>query len=269
VLSESPRQSPWVEIPDEFVSNPFGIVPIIPLRNRPRLLVEGESEIADVFRIQNQINGFLFLLALAGYFGAHRQRWAAGVASTTDPDEVPVPGFDIAVDRLITSPDKDTRFGDFEATDLTGYIKAIEQKVTHIAVTTRTPKHYLQPEGQEPSGDAIKSAESGLVKKVQRKHRPLGEGLEEALRLARLMQGEGVSPPDSEIVWADPEIRTEAEITDAAIKRFAMGLTPWSQTMTDLGYSQTQIARMLKSFGGTEPTPQTQTPTPLEPPQAA
>ena len=57
------------------------------------------------------------------------------------------------------------------------------------------------------------------------------------------------------MVWGDPETRTEAEITDAAIKKFQAGMVPWQQAAEDLGYSQTQIARMLALFGGTAPTP--------------
>jgi hypothetical protein len=238
------RTMAWNELEDEFLPNPFGIVPIVPLRNRPRLLLEGEPEIADVYRIQNQINGFLFLLALAGYFGAHKQRWAVGLKIMEDANGKPVEPFDVAVDRLWSSENPNVKFGEFTQTDLSGYISAIEQKTAHIAITTRTPKHYLLPAGQEPSGDAIKSAESGLIKKVGRKMRPFGEGLEEVLRIARRFDGEQDAPVDSEIVWADPQIQTHAEITDAAIKRFAGGLTTWEQTMEDLGYTQTQIARM-------------------------
>jgi len=235
----------WVEIPGSFVRNPIGEVPIVALRNRLRLLLEGESEISDVTSVQNQINGFLFLLALAGYFGAHRQRWAVGAKLFSDEgardglDQI-----DTAIDKLWATENEGAKFGDFEATDLAGYIKAIEQKVLHIAVMTRTPRHYLVEQGQSPSGDAIKSAESGLVKKVRRKMRPFGEGFEEAMRLARSFQGLA-TPADSEIVWADPEIRTEAEITDAAIKRFQAGLTDRHQALEDMGYTQTQIARML------------------------
>lgn len=240
----------WKELEDEFVENPIGVVPIVPLRNRPRLLLEGESEIQDVHRVQNQINGLLFLLALAGYFGAHRQRWAVGLKIMEDKNGKPVEPFDVAIDRLWNAEDPQVKFGEFSQTDLTGYIKAIEQKVLHIAVTTRTPRHYLIEQGQSPSGDAIKSAESGLTKKVERKQRPFGEGLEEAMRLARRFAGAADAPVDSEIVWADPEIRTEGAITDAAIKRFQAGLTPWEQTMEDLGYSQTQISRMAAMRAG-------------------
>jgi hypothetical protein len=272
-VSGESQPSSWKELEGEFVKNGLGVVPIIPLRNRPRLLVEGESELSDVYRIQTQINGFLFLLNLAGYTAAHKQRWAVGLSLMEDSRGQPREPFDTAVDKLWVAENPEVKFGEFSATDLGGYIEAIEQKVLHIAVTTRTPRHYLIQQGQSPSGDAIKSAESGLTKKVERKQRPFGEGLEEALRLARRFAGEPDAPVDSEIIWADPEIRTEAEITDAAIKRFQAGLTPWSVTMEDLGYSQTKIAAMLEAFGGVPPVPTVPTapvsPTPPEEPVAA
>lgn len=242
---------------ESFIANPWNVVPIVPIRNRPRLGVEGESELTDVVPLQKQINGFLFLLALAGYMGAHRQRWATGLAIDEDADGRPREPYNAAVDRLWVAENAEVKFGEFSQTDLDGYIKAIEQKILHIAVTTRTPRHYLIEQGQSPSGDAIKSAESGLTKKVARKQRPFGEGLEEAMRVARRIAGLGVSPVDSEVVWASPAIRTEAEITDAAMKKWASGLITWQQALEDCGYTQTQIARMLADNGGTPPQPLT------------
>lgn len=242
---EGVTQSPWKLLADSFVENPIGVVPIVPLRNRPRLSVEGESELADVFRIQNQINGFMFLHFLAGYMGAHRQRWATGLQIMEDTAGEPVEPYNPAIDRLWAAENPEVKFGEFDQTSLDGYLDSIEQKVQHIAVTTRTPKHYLLPSGQEPSGDSIKSAESGLVKKVLRKQTVFGEGLEETMRLARRFSGLGESPPDSEIVWADPSIVTEGERTDAVIKRFQLGLIDHHQALEDLGYTQTQIERIL------------------------
>ena len=236
---------PWDAMPSGEIPNPIGVIPIVPLRNRPRLLVEGESEIADIYRIQNQINAFLFLLALAGYFGAHRQRWMTGQKLFMDDKGKPVEPFDTAVDKIWQAENPGVNFGEFSQTDLKPYIDAIEQKVLHIAVTTRTPRHYLIQSGQSPSGDAIKSAESGLVKKVERKQRWFGEGLEEALRLARRFQGETDAPVDSEIVWADPQSNTEGVITDAVVKQYLGGLIPHSFALERLGYSQVQIQRIL------------------------
>jgi hypothetical protein len=241
----------WVEYAAEpFVPNRIGVVPIIPLRNRPRLLCEGESELADVFRLQNQINGFLFLLALGGYFGAHRQRWAVGLTLMEDDKGRPVEPFDVAIDKLWASENPEVKFGEFGQTDLGGYIKAIEQKVLHLAVTTRTPRHYLIESGQSPSGDAIKSAESGLVKKVERKQRVFGEGIEEAIRLARRFQGEKDAPVDSEVTWVAAETESEAVRTDAVIKQFQAGLIPREAALERLGFTQTQIARFSAMRAG-------------------
>jgi hypothetical protein len=247
-------QIPWSPLPDDqdpIVPNELGIVPIIPLRNRPRLLfvngVEGESEIEDVIAVQNQINGFLFLLALAGYFGAHKQRWAVGLKIMKDGDGKPIEPFDVAIDRLLHSEDPNVKFGEFSETDLGGYIKAIEQKVLHIAVTTRTPRHYLFQEGQSPSGDAINSAESGLVRKVMRKQRPFGEALEEAIRLARRFAGAQDSPPDSEITWADAQTHTPGTITDAVMKQYVGRLIPKAIALAKLGYTQTEINQILET----------------------
>lgn len=254
----------WKELERELVENRLGIVPIVPLRNRPRLLREGESEIADVYRIQNQINGFLFLLALAGYFGAHKQRWAVGLKIHEDKNGKPVEPFDVAIDRLWQTENPDAKFGEFSQTDLDGYIKAIEQKVLHIAVTTRTPRHYLIQEGQSPSGDAIRSAESGLVKKAERKQRPFGEGFEETIRLARLFAGEPEAPVDTETVWGDPSTPTEAETTDAVIKQFGAGLIPWEAALEKLGYSQTTIQRFSAMRAGDALMRQLLNPAPVE-----
>jgi hypothetical protein len=259
--SSPPR---WIELDSEFVVNPFGVVPIIPLRNRPRLLREGESEISDMTPLQNQINGFLFLLALAGYFGAHKQRWASGIKIAEDANGNPKELLS-GVDTLWQNENPEGRFGEFSQTDLDGYMKAIDQKVMHIAVTSRTPRHYLEQEDQSPSGDAIESAESGLIKKVGRKMRPFGEGFEETLRVARLFAGLGESPSDSEVVWADPATESVASTTDAVIKRYQLGIIDRWQALEDLGYSQTQIERMRNE---PPPVPPVTSPPPGSDPEA-
>jgi hypothetical protein len=179
-VSAESQPSSWRELEGEFVANGLGVVPIIPLRNRPRLLVEGESELADVYRIQTQINGFLFLLNLAGYTAAHKQRWAVGLSLMEDSRGQPREPFDTAVDKLWVAENPEVKFGEFSATDLGGYIDAIEQKVLHIAVTTRTPRHYLIQQGQSPSGDAIKRfneesrAETAPIRRRTRGSTPFG-----------------------------------------------------------------------------------------------
>ena len=70
-----------------------------------------------------------------------------------------------------------------------------------------------------------------------------GESFEEAMRLARIADGQEDTGPDAEIVWADPSMRTQAQITDAVVKQYQAGLIPWEAALQQLGYSQTQISR--------------------------
>lgn len=249
-LTRKRRRGPWEKRSDDgwIVDNPVGEVPLVPVLNNPGLDLEGRSELAsDATALQNQLNSLLFLLMLAGYFGAHRQRWATGVKIARDDEGKPIEPFDAAIDKLWTADSapgaSEVKFGEFEQTDLDGYIESIEQKVNHFAEQHGLPRHYRIQQGQSPSGDAIRSAESRLIRIVQSKQAPFGEAAEEAIRLARRFAGAAEMPADAEIVWQDPATPTVAELTDAVIKQFQAGLIPWEAALEKLNYTGAQIAR--------------------------
>lgn len=226
--------------------NPFGVVPVVPISNRRRMLAGSVSELANATSLQDQINKLTFDMMLASEYTAYRQRWATGMDIPTDPESgQPIEVFQHAVNRLWTSSGENTKFGEFDATDLGNYVKAIELKVQHLAAQTRTPPHYLLGQsGAFPSGESLKSTETGLIAKVYRCERAFGEGHEETIRLGLLVAG--VKPRGGtarmETVWGDAESRTEAEHVDATIKKRALGV-PFRQLWEDLGYSQEQMER--------------------------
>lgn len=226
--------------------NPLGVVPVVPLVNRPLLQpYEGRSEIEDVTAIQDRINATIFNRLLAAEFTAFRQRWVTGIEIPTDPEtEQPIEPFKHAVNRLWISEDPETKFGEFGETGLGPYIGAVEADVQHIAAITRTPPHYLLGQsGAFPSGESLKSTETGLVAKVKRRQQHFGEAWEEVIRLAFAVIGDPRSKADdAETLWADPESRTEGEHVDALLKLSALGV-PQQQLWEDAGYSPQQIAR--------------------------
>lgn len=240
----------WVTQWEELgtVPNPFKVVPLIPLVNRPSVLKhpDGESELEDVYLTQDRINEMLFNRALAAWTTAYRQKWATGLDIPVDEQGNPVQPFEAAIDRLWVSESDVTKFGEFGATELKPFIEAVEEDVQHIAVQTRTPRHYFLQQGQSPSGDAIKSAEAGLVAKTIEKQAYLGRGLAEAMRLAKVMAGEEAEP--LEVIWGDPEFRTMAELTDAVIKQHAAKLIPRRVALERLGYSPTEIDRIARLY---------------------
>jgi hypothetical protein len=236
----------WTEL--GVITNPWKEIPLVPLVNRQSTSGrDGESEIDDVYATQDRINAGLFNRDLAGWTTAYRQKWATGLEIPEDPESgEAVEPFQAAIDRLWTSEDPATRFGSFEATAPGQFIDPVEQDIKHIAVQTRTPRHYLVESGQTPSGDSIKSAESGLVAKVEDKQPYLGASFCEVVRLRNKMTGRPEAPVEA--IWSDPEFRTLAELTDATIKQHAAQLIPRRVAQEKLGYSPSEIDRMDALF---------------------
>lgn len=215
--------------------NPLGVVPIVPMVNKPGLHGRGASRIEDVLDAQDRINQTLANEQVAEYLSAFRQKWATGLEIPTDEEGKPIQVFEAALEALWVSPEAQSRFGQFDATDLSNYWQAIEGNLEHISVLTRTPRHAFVHQGQAPSGDALKSDEAGLVADVKGMRSPFGSALREVLRLARQIE-KLATPADSEIVWADPEWQTLGQLVDAQVKMLST-VPP----MISLDYAREQV----------------------------
>ncbi|MGW4181247.1 phage portal protein [Streptomyces albidoflavus] len=222
--------------------NPLGLVSLVELPNRPDLLGEAHSEIEDVLDIQDRINKTLIDRLMAQEFSAFRQRWATGYELPEDEHGQPVEPFRSAVDRLWVAEDSAVKFGEFGATDLTPYLKAAEADVQHMAARTRTPAQYLLGQLSNVSGEMLRATESGLVSKVRQRQRPLGEGMEEIARLALRASGDTRDLERLEVIWHNPEFRTEGELVDALVKMSTLGV-PQEALWERWGASQTEIAQ--------------------------
>lgn len=244
------------------IDNPLGVVPVVPLTNRPRLLVPGASEIAPVIPLQDGINKLVADMLIASEYGAFRQRWATGMDVPVDPEtKQPIESRKSAMSRVWYAEDDTAKWGEFGSTDLRNFVVAIENFVQSVATQTKTPPHYFYLKGEFPSGESIKSAETGLVAKVRRKTRFFGEAWEETMRLAFKVKGDPrADAADAETIWGDPESRSESELTDSLVKKRALGV-PLEQLWEDAGYSPQQIGRfkeMLREerdLGLTPPAP--------------
>ena len=231
--------------------NPFEVVPVVPIRNDPRLRYPCRSELASVIPLQDAINKVLADAIVASEFGAFRQKWATGIEIPVDPDtNQEIEPFRIAMERFITAPpselgEEPARFGDFNATDLSNFTGFLDMLVMHVASHTRTPPHYLNASADRLSGESIKAAETGLVSKARERFLHMGEAFEEAMRLCFLIRGDARADfAGAETIWKDPESRTEAEHIDAVGKKRTLLDVPRRQTWEDAGYSPQTMARM-------------------------
>ena len=70
--------------------------------------------------------------------------------------------------------------------------------------------------GAFPSGDSLKSTETGLVRKPKARARAFGESWEEVLRLGLAgMEDARAADSSLEVIWADPETKGLGELVDA------------------------------------------------------
>lgn len=222
--------------------NPLGVVPLVEMQNRPDLLGGCMSEIEDVLDIQDRINKTLIDRMMAQEFAAFRQRWMTGYEVPTDESGQPIEPFKAAVDRLWVIEDENVQVGEFQATDIGPYLRAIEADVKDMAARTRTPSQYLLGAMVNISGDALKAAESGLVSKVRQRQRPFGEAIEEVVRLYLKAAGDDRDLSAIEVIWHNPEFRTEGELVDALLKMSTLGV-PHEALWERWGASQTEIAQ--------------------------
>lgn len=218
-------------------------VPLVELRPRPRWDGTGRSELDGLTDIQDRINTTIFGRLVAAEFSAFRQRWATGMDIPEDDDGNPREPFEAAVDRLWVSTDPDTKFGEFSETDLANYVRAVEADVTHLAAISKTPPHYLLGALVNASGDALKSAETGLVSKAKDRQAFLGEDWEQVMRLALAAIGDPRAEDyQSEVIWRDPENRSEGELVDALTKMRGLGV-PLEVLWQRWGASPQEISR--------------------------
>jgi hypothetical protein len=256
------------------VPNPIGIIPIVPMVNRPRLTGpvvngvpspdNGESEIAMVMSNQDAINKLRADTINASDLAAFRQRWLKNWQVEVDEKTgQPIEPFKSAVDRLwiLPPPDADDpnpatpELGEFEQTDLAPMISAISMEVSALGAISRTPYHYLLPQsGQPPSGESLKAAESGLEHKVADSKIHKGESWEEVFRLNFKFRGDPRGDDlGAEVIWANSESRAEAVHTDAMTKWKALGV-PDEIVWEELGISPRLIAR-IKELLAAQPEP--------------
>jgi len=206
-------------------TNPLGAVPVVAFENRATILGGGVSELEDCIPLLQRIDRLTLDMLLASEYSSFRQKWATGLEVPKDPETgKPVEPFKAAVNRLWISENPDTRFGTFDASDLGGYLSAIDSQIAALAAISRVPAHYLLQSNlaNPPSAESLVAAESGLVAKVRERQRRFGEAWEQTLALA--LDAAGTDAGGMEVVWQDAEMRNPAQVADAAVKLQTIGV---------------------------------------------
>jgi hypothetical protein len=246
-------------VPDEQwpLENPMGVVPVVEFENRPRLGKEPMSDIAGTMAMQDAINLLWAYLFNAADFASMPGRVIMGQAPPMIPllneqgqkvGEVPVDEKKLAEGRLLWLTGQNTSIGSFPAADLTSFTTVVEVAVGHLAAQTRTPQHYLVGKMANLSGDALKAAETGLVKKCEEAQINFTAPTRELFRLMALARGKsGVAEAAATgiVQWKDAESRSEAQLVDAIQKLKDVGF-PFEWLAERYGLNDTEITRVME-----------------------
>jgi hypothetical protein len=254
---------PWVSSD----GTPLGI-PVFHFRNRPLGDDYGFSELYNVVSEQDALNKLVIDLLMVADTQSWSQRWASGVS------EKAAMGFKNQPGEVWWTEDKDGKFGQFDSSPPDGIIQSIENTINRMARRSRIPLHLLTG-GDMPSGESLRAAEAGLVKKVEDRQVSFGNSWEDVLLASmKLSDARGVPlgfdiPTRLQVAWDDAQSRNELLELQAAEIKERLGVSK-ATLLIELGYDaedeaakkadEAQVAadameKMMTSGGGLPPGP--------------
>ena len=251
----SPRavnNEPWP------LPNPMGVVPIVEIPNRPILGRDPISEITGAMSMQDAINLLWAYMFLAADYASMDARIITGTAPPMVPQldsdgqkiaDRPVPMKELYEKRIAFFTGENVKAQSFPKADLSGFLSVIDQGVGHISSQTRTPPTYLVTKIglSNVNGEGLKASEIGLVRKTLEFQRFVSPALREVYRLFALAMGDkGLAQAArlATIRWANPEIRSEGQLSDMLVKKKAIGY-PFEYLMELDGVGPVDIDRVI------------------------
>lgn len=187
---------PFEPVRSEEADVPYGTwigVPIVPVQTRRPV---GASIFADIISGQNRINQLSAAKLIAQEFGILPQRYIVTEATLDE-------GALRSGPNTIWPLPPGSSAGQFPAMDLASFDTAIDREIERIVASKRLPRWYVQMQGGDPSGEALKTSEAGMVKHVRELQLYLGASLREVLDLyARMSGAQGAR---FNLIWESPE----------------------------------------------------------------
>ncbi|TCO56789.1 phage portal protein [Actinocrispum wychmicini] len=242
---------------DFHASHNLGVVPVVPLLNRSRLTERyGRSEITPELRsVTDAAARTMMNMQATAELMAVPQRLLFGIKPEEIADDPTNKRkvFEAYIARILAFEDPEGKAQQFTAAELRNFTEVMQELAKQAATYTGLPPQYLAFASDNPaSAEAIRSAESRLVKKAERKQRIFGGPWEQAMRIALLVM-DGNIPRDArrmEVLWRDPATPTFAAKADAVVKLATAStpdgrpIIPVERARIDLGYSAEERRQM-------------------------
>lgn len=187
------------------------------------------GQVAPLIALQDQIDLTTFGLLVAQHYAAFRQRYILGWVAEDETEKMKAGASQLWTFDVDAA---EVKVGEFEQTDLKGYIESREASLRHAATLSQTPVHELTGTLVNLSAEALAAAEAGRDRKVDERKTGLGESHEQTFWLVGRAGGIEI-PEDAEVRWRDTSARAFAATVDGLGKLATMlGIPPqelWEQ----------------------------------------
>jgi hypothetical protein len=220
----------------EVVENPFGEIPVFHFRtHRPYGTPEHAAAIGPQDAINKLVNNHMLTV---DYQGAP-QRYAlssyGNQSEMQDFDDDDTARENIA--SMKSGPGElwylngITQVGQFAPADPTVFTGPILEYVKSMASLTQTPLHFFQ-NTQVVSGEALRTAEAPLTKKVGERQNSFGATWREVFRFALRIEG---IDTDVQVDWASSEAMDPTDAWNLAAIKAGLGI-PLEVILIEMGY---------------------------------
>lgn len=247
--------SRWVDEFERDVHN-LGSVPVVPLVNRNRAtrrpglsVLEGVSEMKDIIPIADSASR---ALTGAQLLQETMIAPARGVLGATKGDFVDQNGAQLSAwqtyfGAVWALSNKDAKTFQFDAADMKN-IETIVNVYARLAsgVGSLPVEYYGLNTENPPSADGQRAGETRLIKNAERKQTSYGHSWETVMRFVeRFRTGSwDIRNTKIETIWRDAGTPTVAQMTDAVVKRFQVGLVDWETAQERIGETPDAIKQM-------------------------
>tara|TARA_R110002153_G_scaffold144551_1_gene295769 strand:- start:5662 stop:6990 length:1329 start_codon:yes stop_codon:yes gene_type:complete len=207
----------WEMLEDGILANPLGEVPVVKFTN-----ADEKGEYEPFTDIIDRINHMILQRMVIATTQAFRQRVLKGDFPTHDQDgnEIDYSGiFESSAGSLWMIP-QGAEVDELGQADINGILLAVRADIQDFAAVTRTPMHYLTPEGANGSAEGAALAREGLVFKTEDRIARVTPGWSKVMSLMFKWLGDEVRATllDLEPLWKPAERYSLAERADANSK---------------------------------------------------
>lgn len=182
------------------------------------------GQVSPLMPLQDQIDLTTFDLQIAQHYGAFRQRYILGWVADSEADKLK------ASAARVWTFDKDPdeiSVGEFDQTDVKGFLESRESSLRHAATLSQTPVHELTGSLIQMSAEALAAAEAGKDRKVNERQTGMGESHEQTMWLVGRASAPRIDVSlDGQVVWRDTSARAFAATVDGLGKLAQMLRVP-------------------------------------------